>query len=396
MEHKISKQTLSVIVPVYNVSEYLEACLDSLLAQTWQDFELICVDDGSTDDSLEILYRYQKMDDRVKVIHKENGGADSARKTAIQHVKGEYVACVDSDDWIDPEMFESLMEKAIQYDADVVTSGWIREYGNGSVVQKEEMNAGFYEKEKLLNEFLPDIIGIHDFFCLKILDAVCAKVYKTELYKKYQMLVPDGFTIGEDHACIFPILLHVDRVYVSGKELYHYRQRNSSVSGTSDIEEYKPVMSYMYPYFQSAPYPESIEQFSRMALETMLYLSPEYVWKYQKHAPFANVPKGNVLLYGMGRFGRALAATLSDEKDVRVVGYLDKTPRDPGDGLPCCSLNELKDSGLDYDYIIVSVLHAYAWKEIRQNLIEYGIPEEKIICPNLENTTEVVARIMSD
>lgn len=395
MEEKLTAPLVSVIVPVYNVEAYLKKCIESIIAQTYEKLEIIFVDDGSTDNSLEILCHYQKLDDRIKVIHKKNGGLVSARKAGIQQAEGEYVACVDSDDWVDPELFECLMKKAIQYDADVVTSGCIREYGNGSVVQKEEISEGFYEAEKLQKEFLPNMIGIHEFFCQRIMAVVWGKVYKTDLYKKYQLLVPNDCTIGEDQACTYPVFLHAEKVYVLGKEMYHYRQRASSMCGTEkrSIEVYRPVMLHLRHYFQNAAYPESMEQFSRVALYSMLFLSPEQVWQYQKNVPFSALPKGNVLLYGMGRFGKALAASLKREKDIRVVGYLDKAPRDPGDGLPCCSLIELKDNGLEYDYIIVSALHVYAWKEIQHRLIEFGISEEKIICPNLKNAAEVVNRI---
>lgn len=396
MEKTESKCTLSIIVPVYNVSEWLETCLNSILAQTWQNFELICVDDGSTDNSLEILHHYRGVDGRVKVIHKENGGLVSARKAGVQQAEGMYIGCVDSDDWIDPDLFKCLMEKAIQYNADIVTSGCVREYGSGSVVHREEMSAGFYEKEKLLHEFLPNMIGDRDFFCQRILAAVWGKVFKAELYKKYQMLVPDECTIGEDQACTFPILLNSEKIYVLGKEMYHYRQRETSMCGTGDrsLEVYRPAISYMYQYFQSVSHSEYIEQFSRMALHTMLYLAPEQVWKYQKSVPFHTLPEGKVLLYGIGRFGRALSTMLKQENGIQIVAYLDKTPRDMNDGLPCYSLQELKNTGLEYDYIIVSVLHAYAWKEIRQQLLTFGISEEKIICPCVKSAKEIIAKMV--
>lgn len=100
---------LSVIVPVYNVENYLRMCLDSILAQTFQDFEVICVDDGSTDHSPEILAEYAQKDERINVISQKNAGLVSARKTGAKNVSGNYVVCVDSDDWIEDTYFEELV-----------------------------------------------------------------------------------------------------------------------------------------------------------------------------------------------------------------------------------------------------------------------------------------------
>ena len=100
---------LSVIIPVYNTEAYLKRCLDSVLGQTYKNIEVICVNDGSTDNSLQILKDYEKKDKRVLVIDKENGGVVSARKAGIKAASGEYCTYVDSDDWIEPNMYESIL-----------------------------------------------------------------------------------------------------------------------------------------------------------------------------------------------------------------------------------------------------------------------------------------------
>ena len=122
---------LSVVVPVYNVALYLRQCLDSILVQTRPVQEIICVDDGSTDDSGKILDEYARNHERVRVIHKENAGLVSARKAGIAIVETPYTTYVDSDDWIDANMYEELMEIAVREDADVVTSGETTEFGQG-------------------------------------------------------------------------------------------------------------------------------------------------------------------------------------------------------------------------------------------------------------------------
>lgn len=114
---------VSVLIPIYNVEEYLEKCLDSVIAQTLNNIEIICVNDGSTDGSAEILRRYKKKDGRIKIITKENGGLPSARNAGLEAAKGKYIGFVDSDDYIEPTMYETMVNSARLHDSDVVICG---------------------------------------------------------------------------------------------------------------------------------------------------------------------------------------------------------------------------------------------------------------------------------
>ena len=109
MNRKLKKGLVSVIIPVYNVSEYLSRCLDSIINQSYNNLEIIIVDDGSTDNSYKICKKYEEMDSRIRVIHKENGGAASARKVGLLSSCGEYIAMIDADDWIHPQYFSILV-----------------------------------------------------------------------------------------------------------------------------------------------------------------------------------------------------------------------------------------------------------------------------------------------
>lgn len=120
------KNTISVILPVYNVQEYLPRCLDSITNNSFPDLEIICVDDGSTDNSLDILRSYEKQDSRIKVYAKENGGISSARNEGLRHCSGEWVAFIDSDDWIHQEYFSVLHSVQVKKDYDVVICDYLR------------------------------------------------------------------------------------------------------------------------------------------------------------------------------------------------------------------------------------------------------------------------------
>ena len=132
IDHRVK---VSVIVAVYNAAQYLRRCLDSLKNQTMKDFDVIIVDDGSTDDSFAICQEYAKLDNRFRVYHKENGGVSSARQYGVDQLDGMgiYSIHVDPDDWVEPTMLERMYEKASETDADIVMCDFYMDY-NGNVI----------------------------------------------------------------------------------------------------------------------------------------------------------------------------------------------------------------------------------------------------------------------
>ncbi len=137
---------VSVIVPVYNVEKYLEECIESLINQTLTDIEIICINDGSTDNSLKILEELQKKDNRIKIINQKNSGVSSARNNGIENATGEYIGFVDSDDWIDSDYYEKLYNTAKKYNSDIAAGDMYRR-------NKKRFN---YEKEELFIEPAPE------------------------------------------------------------------------------------------------------------------------------------------------------------------------------------------------------------------------------------------------
>lgn len=122
---KKMKELISVIVPIYRVEKYLEPCIESIINQTYKNLEIILVDDGSDDNCGEICDKYAKIDARIKVIHKKNAGLNNARKSGIKIASGKYIGYVDGDDWIEPDMYETLLRNAVKYNVDVVETGVI-------------------------------------------------------------------------------------------------------------------------------------------------------------------------------------------------------------------------------------------------------------------------------
>ena len=142
---------ITVIVAVYNTEKYLRKCVDSILNQTYQDLEIFLVDDGSSDSSSSICDDYAKADKRIKVMHKSNGGQGSARNLALDAATGELIGFIDSDDWIDADMYEFLLSKAISENADIVECGWKKVNVDGSVEFTTPPKNTIIDREKAMH-----------------------------------------------------------------------------------------------------------------------------------------------------------------------------------------------------------------------------------------------------
>lgn len=215
---------ISVIIPVYNVADYLKICIDSVLKQSYNNLEIILVDDGSTDISGNICDDYALKDNRIVVIHKENGGLSDARNAGMQIATGEYIAFVDSDDFIHKDMYRTLKELLEQYDADLAIANWVG-FTNGQEDKIKDRRTGkiLTLKNQELLQFL-----IHGKSSYKISYSVWDRLYKRELIQDF--CFPKG-KCYEDvlwSAQIFHKA--VKGVYID-KSLYYYRRREDSIVG---------------------------------------------------------------------------------------------------------------------------------------------------------------------
>ncbi len=231
----------SIIVPIYNVDIYLKDCIESILNQSYTSFELILVDDGSTDKSPNICDYYKDLDSRIKVIHKSNGGLVSARKAGVEIAKGDYALCVDSDDWIHKDHLLSLYNVITEYSPEIICFDYFEVYENSTFVKKNPFRKGFYSKEQMIKEIFPSLIETDNGKCFP--PCIWGKAYKLDLYKNEQLCVDDRIKIGEDVACTIPCLFRADSIYVLDKSLYYYRRNNISMTKNKkpflwDVPEY--------------------------------------------------------------------------------------------------------------------------------------------------------------
>ena len=219
----------SVIVPIYKVELYLPTCVDSILNQSFGDFEVILVDDGSPDSCGRICDEYAEKDERVRVIHKENGGLVSARKAGIEAAQGEYVFHVDSDDALLPGALEKAAAIIAETGADVVSFSYrIRRGDLISEPVLDQIEPGLYDEKGIEEKVLPHLIcdeNLHHLFYY-----LWGRAIRTQLTRSWQLAVPDRIRLGEDIPCLAPTMLHAKTVYFSRECSYLYTIREDSLS----------------------------------------------------------------------------------------------------------------------------------------------------------------------
>lgn len=208
---------ISIVVPIYNVEKYLRKCIDSILNQTYHNLEIILVNDGSTDSSGDICNEYKNKDERIVVIHQENKGMSSARNAGIEIATGQYIGFVDSDDYIEKDMYERLFQNIIDYNADIAICGFVFEENNKIVSKNFTNNVEVFDKATALEELLKD---------RKIHSYVWNKLFKRELWNDAKFKLGVAF---EDIDIMYKLFKKANKIiYINSLE-YYYVQRSTSI-----------------------------------------------------------------------------------------------------------------------------------------------------------------------
>lgn len=219
---------VSVVVAAYNVEQYIEQCIESLCSQTLHEIEIILVDDGSTDQTPAICERFAQMDERIRVIHKPNGGLVSARKAGAAVAKGQFIGCVDGDDFVEPEMYEALADAA-EYSAASMAECQLFHYIQESGEKQENrgvLKQGVYDRDALRRVLYPTLLTER-----REPPSSCNKIYATELYRRHIGTISDRIVQGEDFCLTYPMLMEKDvRLAVVDRPLYDYRILKRSMS----------------------------------------------------------------------------------------------------------------------------------------------------------------------
>lgn len=241
----MSNPKISIIVPVYKVESYLHKCIDSILAQTFEDFELILIDDGSPDQCGVICDEYANKDRRIRVIHKENGGLSSARNAGIDIAKGDYIGFVDSDDWIEPDMYKLLYEVCKKNDCEIASCSSMIHYKNRTVVNGTHPLT-IHDKNQAMKAILEG--DLYD-------EVVWTKLIDRKLLMSIRF--PEGM-VYEDTALTYKIVHKCTKVCSVGAPKYHYiKHENSTMDQAAKDIRIDAVFIYNEMYqFIAEFYPE--------------------------------------------------------------------------------------------------------------------------------------------
>lgn len=374
---------LSVIVPVYNSEKYIKRCLDSLISQSYQELEIILVDDGSTDESTKICEEYVRMDQRFKFYYKENGGAGSARKEALKYAKGDYITCVDADDWIEQKTYEDLMAIANRNKPDLIACSFIKEFVGFQTTRNDYPEEGYYGKDKFY-DVMKSAGENMPFFCQVISGSLCCKVFKKALYEKYQNLVPSEIVLSEDLAVVLPMLFDIEDIYICKKPYYHYCQNKESSSWVwrnGEYERLQTLADYLKNYYNKyddVVYRRLILHSIYFAMMDLLYDIPADYFK--NGIPFLKCieKKSKVVVYGKGVYASNLVNIIKRYDLCELVLNVDSSDADV----------LFSKKSQDYDYVVISVLDCMIVEKIESYLIENGISPDKIVRINKEYLTK--------
>ena len=220
---------VSVVVPIYNVAEYLPKCVDSILAQTYSDFEVILVNDGSKDDSPAIAESYAEKDRRVRVVHKPNGGLSDARNEGMKYASGTYISFIDSDDFIEPDMLEKCVQALQRADADMVIFDYYQYY---QATGQKEVIANRFEEGTVYS--LKDTPGL----LTGIANAAWNKVYRRSLFTDSGIIYPWG-CLYEDLGTTYRLLARAEKIVFVNQPLYDYlKDRPGNITGEFNMRAY--------------------------------------------------------------------------------------------------------------------------------------------------------------
>lgn len=375
---------ISITVPVYNTEKYLNDCIESILAQTYQNLEIILVDDGSTDRSGIICDEYQKRDARIQVIHKKNGGNTSARKAGVERASGDYIGFVDSDDWINKEMYEVLMRAIKAEDADLVMSGIFYEYGHAMETIFDGFEPGVY-RDARMDVIRNNMIPIWGQEKSGVIGSLCTKLFKKECLWTVLREMDDAIQFAEDTVSMYVCLHSVNCAVVLNQAFYHYRQRAGSVVHIQDdnyLSKIHAIYSFFHRKAREDGYPvEIVSKFDQYIYGVCLQ-TPEHLFGCEKTIPtytfpFDEIPANSrLILYGAGVVGKSYYNLIRWTNMSQIVGWIDRDYRKL-QMENVFGIEILKET--TYDYIVIAVQNESVVKQIKESIIAQGVQEQKIL-----------------
>lgn len=397
------KSLISVIVPIYNVAPFLPKCLDSILSQSYSRLEIILIDDGSTDESSVICEEYARRDERISVLHKQNEGLIRARKDGFRMAHGDWIAFVDSDDWIDQRMFEELVMLGLENEADIVVSAVKLVVDDGVSYKGNAIKPGVYVNEELkgLKERL---IGGEEYFSFPILPYLWNKLWRKDILQEALLIANDSIRVGEDVAIGFPAMLEASCIAVTQEAYYFYRQNVASMLRQNkdqdrELENTKRLCEYLQNRLAGKKHILHMRRgLSRLCINQLLTRSYGLVNQRLTAGdgcfPFLDVVDKPVIIYGAGAFGSAVYEYASERFGVKAwidasATFLRKI------GYPVVTLEDANIG--DEDIVIVPIFVRKTALVVREALLKKGVNEDRILLFQLtEQQEDDLMRMMDD
>lgn len=382
-----NRPLVSVIVPVYNAEAYLEECLKSVQEQTYRNLEILVVDDGSTDRSLQMCDEFAKRDSRIKVVYQKNQGVAEARKNGVLHAQGGYICFADADDQMHHSMVESLVKNIGK--CDLITAGYFCEKEDGSYIEEADaMQEGIYDTEKSMRYLISNMLSFENRLEYGVLPYLWNKMFKTKILKEVMEGIYSSLTYAEDVELLFQYILRCKRIHITHRCLYYYRYRNSSLSRSKN-KNYMCDLHKIYLALENAfkdhPQEEILMHQLQLFVTTRIYAIAGYMGFSADTQmicyafPFPELAKvSKIILYGAGRVGMDYYRQIFRRDLAKLVLWVDKRWKEyQNDYTPVYSPEGIED--YEYDYIIIAVTKRELADEIREQLVQKGIGEEKVL-----------------
>lgn len=378
---------VSIIVPIYNLALYIEECVESLQRQTYCNIEIILIDDGSTDGSGELCEELALQDSRIRVIRQENRGVVAARNRGIDIATGKYTAFVDGDDWVDPDMIETLIEEIGE--ADLVTAKVFREISpNRWIEEYDKFSEGLYSGETEIHEILKKMVyDSKRNYAQPFIPGMCNKLFLSSLVKKICKEMDMGITYEEDAVFTYKYLLQCHSIVVTHQGFYHYRYREGSAMHSvndnvltninkvyltleADFKKHKlkDCLIFQLQKWITHLTCKAINDFMGFDRKASI---PEYI------ADLSYLEDKKIILYGAGKVGQDTYIQMSNY-DYHIVLWTDKNYKFYQEkGMSVFSPDEI--SNAEYDLLYIAVSDEDLASKIRKELIGRGISEERLL-----------------
>ena len=383
----MSTTEISVIVPIYRIEKYLPACIESLLNQSFKDFELLLVNDGSPDNCAKICDDYAKTDARIRVVHKKNGGLLSARKAGLKEAQGKYISFVDGDDWVDNYYLDIMFKLAEANSADLTMTGHFREF-DGKIETIKPKLTGVYDEKEIVSSIIPNAIYNGTFCEHGISTYVWNKLFKRDLLKEVLYDVPNDIVMGEDAAITYAYLSISKSLVISKIPLYYYRQRHDSIVKSIENPKIEYFRLGLLMNFLKIKLSNKLEN-NTLNKQIKFYLYSQILVRsgglIQNKAeglffnPFLNAKRDSkIVVYSSGSFGQHILTTNLKTQFFEIIQWIDVDYHDLTIGgnsvQPISSINNT-----EFDYLIIATVNPSTFKTIKMELGLMGIDDNKVI-----------------